>query len=86
MSKQVIVVGAALGVSVASLSGCAHVATPLDEDYRLGDNVAHYCETTDETVRLAGRLMAKRAGLTLPDLCAAHELVGGEVPEYDEKA
>ncbi|GAA0753351.1 hypothetical protein [Sphingomonas trueperi] len=53
------------------LAGCAGLASPTADDYQLGDNVEHYCETTSPTIRAAGRAMAKQAGLSLIDLCRA---------------
>lgn len=75
----------AMPLVLALASGCASLTSPLDADYRLGDNVARYCESADEDVRAAGRSMAARAGLTLPNLCAAHALVDGEVEPYDDE-
>ncbi|MDX5979605.1 hypothetical protein [Vreelandella alkaliphila] len=78
--------GLVMAVPLAMLAGCAHVGeTPLDDGYQLGDGIAHYCIATDEAVRAAGRLLARRAGLTLPDLCAAHALVSGEVLAYEDE-
>ncbi len=59
-----------------ALSGCANIVTPADDDYRLGDATHSYCETTDPTVRAAGRLLAAQAGLDLIDLCRAREVIG----------
>lgn len=75
----------AIAMMLALVAGCASLTSPLDEGYEFGDNMAHYCESTDKTVRAAGRLLAARAGLTLPDLCAARALVGGGVALYDQE-
>lgn len=53
---------------LALVAGC----TLPGNEYRLGDGAARYCESTDPEVRAAGRVLAARAGTTLPDLCAAH--------------
>jgi ABC-type uncharacterized transport system auxiliary subunit len=74
----------AIAMVLALLAGCASLDSPAD-DYQLGDGVAHYCESTDKKVRASGRLLAHRAGVTLPDLCAARELIGGEVPVYGKE-
>jgi len=62
-------------VAALPLAGCANIVTPADDDYQLGDATASYCETTDPTVRRAGRLLAAQAGLNLVDLCRARELL-----------
>ncbi|MGP9633726.1 hypothetical protein ACT3R7_11735 [Halomonas sp. AOP43-A1-21] len=69
---------------LALVAGCAYDA-PGEDDYQLGDVTAHYCESTDQVVRAAGRLLAAQAGLTLPDLCRAHALVNGGVEQYEEE-
>lgn len=66
------------------LAGCANLTSPLDEDYRLGDNLVEYCESTSPEVRQAGRVLARRAGVELIDLCRAGGFVKHLLVEGDE--
>lgn len=71
----------ALAVTV-SLSGCAAVGQ-LPNPYALSDEAKVYCESTSPAVRDKGRELAREAGITLPDLCAAYHLGEGGVHDSD---
>lgn len=65
-----------LTATVAMLGGCA-VVEQLPNPYALSDEAKVYCESTSPAVRDKGRALARDAGITLPDLCAAYRLGEG---------
>lgn len=64
-----------VALSALTLTACESITTPGEDGYELGATTRTYCETTDPTVREAGRRLAATAGIRLVDLCAAYSYI-----------